>query len=77
MSDIWKYFVFLSMRNGLQNYAILKLRKLFQSFFFCQFKPNFGIDNDKYLGGIPEDVIKMYLTIIFEDLNYATYKSIV
>jgi hypothetical protein len=57
----------------------LTVKKVVLLFLGVNLEPNFGIDNDKNLDGTPEEriILKSTHTIIFEDLNYATYKSTV
>ena len=76
---IWIYCVILSMRNLTTELSDLKVKKVVSLNFGVNLEPNFGFDNDKYLGGTPEEkiILKCTFIIVFEDLNYAAYTRIV
>jgi len=74
---IWNFSVIPSMRNLTTELLSLKVKKVVWLNFAVNLEPNFGIDNDKSLGGTPEGriLLKCTLAIVFQDLNYAAYTS--
>jgi len=72
---IWNYCVILSVRNVTTELCVLKVKRVVSLNFDVTLGPTLGIDNDKYLGGTPEEriILKCTLTFIFEDLIYAGY----
>jgi len=73
---IWNYCVIQSMRNLTTELHSLKVKKVVSLKFGVKLERNYGIDNDKFLGGTPEEriLLKCTLIIVFQDLNYAAYK---
>jgi len=74
---IWNYCVIQSTRNFTTELHSLREKKVVSLKFGVKLEPKYGIDNDKFLGGTPEEgiLLKCTLTIVFQYLNYAAYTS--